>query len=77
MRRFLYFVLIGLFVVRHDLWLWSDDSLLLGLPVGLLYHALFCLVVSVVMALLVRHAWPELDVDDGDGDGDGAGEEAR
>ena len=68
MRRILFFVLLVLFVVRHDLWLWNDDRILLGLPVGLLYHALFCLVVSMVMALLVRYAWPELEADEGIGE---------
>ena len=65
MRRILLVVLVLLFVVRHDLWLWHDDRLILGLPVGLSYHALFCLAVSMVMALLVRYGWPDLDADDG------------
>lgn len=68
MRRILLGVLVLLFVVRHDLWFWNDDRLFLGLPVGLSYHALFCLAVSLVMALLVRYGWPELDADDGTGE---------
>jgi hypothetical protein len=32
------------------------------LPIGLFYHAVFCLLCSIVMVLLVRFAWP-LDLD--------------
>jgi hypothetical protein len=28
------------------------------LPVGIAYHALYCLGASLIMWLLVRHAWP-------------------
>ncbi|MDH3626167.1 MAG: hypothetical protein OES25_00750 [Acidobacteriota bacterium] len=62
MRALLFLVLFLLFVLRHDLWWWDRPDLVLGLPIGLLYHALFCLAVSVVMALLVRHAWPDVDL---------------
>jgi hypothetical protein len=47
-------------IVRHDLWWWNDPRLVLGLPIGLTYHVLFCLAVSVVMAFAVR-AVPEAD----------------
>ena len=57
----LYGALGAAFVLRHDLWLWNSSSTLLGLPVGLTYHVLFCLVVSLLMALLVRFAWPSVE----------------
>lgn len=64
-RRLLYAALLLLFLLRHDLWLWHDAGLVWGLPVGLVYHAGFCLVTAAVMALLVRFAWPDdLDVDE-------------
>jgi len=53
-RTSLYAALGAAFVLRHDFWLWDSPRALLGLPVGLTYHVLFCLVVSVLMALLVR-----------------------
>ena len=59
--RLLYAAIAVAFVLRHDLWLWSSSSTLLGLPVGLTYHVLFCLVVSLLMALLVRFAWPSVE----------------
>lgn len=65
MRRWLlYGALVALYVLHNDLWLWNDARFVLGLPVGLTYHIVFCFVVVVVMALMVVHAWPtELDSD--------------
>jgi len=60
-RGLLYLALGAAFVLRHDLWLWNEPRLLLGLPVGLTYHVLFCLVVAALMALLVRFAWPTVE----------------
>ena len=60
-RLGLYLGLLAIFVLHQDLWLWHDDRLALGLPVGLTYHVLYCLAVTVLMALLVRLAWPALD----------------
>ena len=60
-RQLLYVALAAAFVLRHDLWLWSSPATLFGLPVGLTYHVLFCLVVSLLMALLVRYAWPSVE----------------
>jgi hypothetical protein len=58
-RRLLYGVLVLIFVLHNDLWLWDDARLVCGLPVGLTYHIGFCLVVALVMWLIVRFAWPE------------------
>lgn len=65
-RTGLYLGLLALFALHQDLWLWRDGRLVLGLPVGLTYHVLYCLAVTLVMALLVRFAWPaNLDTDTG------------
>ncbi|HSR52384.1 MAG TPA: DUF3311 domain-containing protein [Acidobacteriota bacterium] len=58
MRRGLYLLLPLLYLLHNDFWWWNDSFLFLGLPIGLSYHLLFCLAVSVVMWLMVRHAWP-------------------
>jgi len=58
-RLLLYAALAALAVLHHDLWLWNDGRVILGLPVGLLYHVGFCLAAAVLMLLLVRFAWPE------------------
>lgn len=58
MRGLLYALLAILCLVRIDFWFWHDARIVLGLPVGLTYHVLYCFAVTGVMALLVRHAWP-------------------
>ena len=57
-QRILYFILVLLYVLHNDLWLWNDPSLLAGLPVGLVYHITFCVAVSLLMQGLVSYAWP-------------------
>jgi hypothetical protein len=49
-----------LYVLHQDIWFWrTSRPLVFGfLPVGLAYHAAFCVAASLVMALLVRYAWP-------------------
>ncbi len=62
----LYAALVVLYLLHNDLWLWNDPRLVFGLPVGLAYHIGFCVVTSVVLALLVIHAWPDhLDTETG------------
>ena len=55
----LYAALVVLYVLHNDLWLWNDSRLVLGLPAGLAYHVGFCIATSVVLTLLVVHAWPD------------------
>lgn len=45
-------LLVALLVVRHDLWLWDDARLIVGLPITLVYHLGYCLVAAAVMAWL-------------------------
>lgn len=54
----IYAALAALYVLHNDLWLWNDPRLLLGLPIGLVYHVGFCVAASAVLALLVVFAWP-------------------
>ena len=62
MRGLVLLLLAGLFLLRYDLWWWDEPKLLLGLPIGLTYHVAYCLVAAAVMAVVVRHAWPKLDL---------------
>ena len=55
-RRSLYLVLLLVFLLHNDLWLWNDARVVFGLPVGLAYHVAYCLGVSVLMGLLVSQA---------------------
>jgi hypothetical protein len=57
---------VALYALHQDVWFWrAARPLVFGfLPVGLAYHALYCLACSLLMALLVAKAWPEhLEVD--------------
>ncbi len=65
MKRLLYAALAVLFLLHQDVWLWNDGRTVLGLPVGLAYHVLYCLAAAAMMALLVKYAWPELADEDG------------
>jgi hypothetical protein len=57
-RRLLLAALFLVFVLHNDFWQWDDATLVWGLPVGLTYHIVYCLVVALLMWLLVRFAWP-------------------
>jgi hypothetical protein len=58
-RGLLYAALGLAFVLHNDLWLWNDAQMVGGLPVGLVYHVVFCLAVAGLMWALVRFAWPQ------------------
>jgi len=70
-RRLLFAALAALAFLHHDLWLWDDGRIYLGLPVGLLYHVVYCFAAAGLMLLLVRFAWPEgLEAHEGEKKGD-------
>ena len=50
-----------LYILHQDIWLWrTAQPLVFGfLPVGLFYHAVYAAVCALLMAYLVRHAWPK------------------
>lgn len=70
MRRILLALAILLVYVLHqDVWFWrTARPLVFGfLPVGLAYHAGYSVAAALLMALLVRTAWPShLEEEDGD-----------
>jgi hypothetical protein len=51
---------LAVFVLHQDVWNWKTcQPLVFGfLPVGLAYHAGFSALCAVMMALLVKFAWP-------------------
>ncbi|HUV13353.1 MAG TPA: DUF3311 domain-containing protein [Acidobacteriota bacterium] len=42
-----------LYILHNDWWFWDDPQLVLGLPVGLLYHLLLCLGAVILLFLFV------------------------
>ncbi len=59
MRYAVYGLLLLLYALHTDLWLWNDPRRVLGLPVGITYHLLWTFVVAGAYALAIRYAWPE------------------
>jgi hypothetical protein len=60
-KPFIWIVLIAaLYALHQDLWYWrSARPLFAGfLPIGLTYHALYCLAASALMWALTTFAWP-------------------
>lgn len=62
-----------LYVLHQDVWFWrSARPLVFGfLPIGLAYHAAYAVAASLLLALLVRLAWPahlEAEVDQESGE---------
>ena len=60
LRLLLAFVIAILYLLHQDVWFWRvARPLAFGfLPVGLAYHAGYCLAVSLLMWTLTRVAWP-------------------
>lgn len=58
-RWILYLLLMVLFILHNDFWFWRTSQIVLGLPVGLLYHILFCFAASGLMYSLVKLVWRE------------------
>jgi len=60
MRFILTTIVIAAYFLHQDFWLWrTARPLIFGfLPIGLFYHAVFCLLCSAIMILLVKFVWP-------------------
>ena len=59
MKWLLTLMVILVYTLHQDFWLWSDRSLVLGvLPVGLAYHAAYAILAACMMTALVKFAWP-------------------
>ena len=56
LKGILYSLLVLLFILHNDFWLWDNHQNLLGLPIGLLYHIVFCIVASILMFFLVKYS---------------------
>ena len=53
------FSVLVLYLLHQDFWFWRDGTLVFGvMPVGLFYHAVYCLACAALMWALVKFAWP-------------------
>ena len=60
LRLLLGLVVIVLYALHQDLWFWREARpLVFGfLPIGLAYHAAYCVAIALLMWTLTRVAWP-------------------
>jgi hypothetical protein len=59
-RILLGFAIAALYLLHQDIWFWrTARPLVFGfLPIGLAYHALYCLAAALLMWALTGVAWP-------------------
>jgi hypothetical protein len=59
-RLLLPLAIVILYVLHQDIWFWrTARPLVFGfLPIGLAWHAAYCLAVALLMWWLTRVAWP-------------------
>ncbi|PWU12715.1 MAG: hypothetical protein C5B50_20840 [Verrucomicrobia bacterium] len=57
---FLTLLISAVYLVHQDCWNWKiSDPLIFGfLPIGLAYHAGYSILCAILMAILVKFAWP-------------------
>ena len=59
-RPALVLVIVLLYALHQDVWFWREARpLVFGfLPIGLAYHAAYCVAMAALMWMLTRVAWP-------------------
>jgi len=60
MKWLLVLLTIAVYALHQDTWNFRKATPLVAevLPIGLAYHAFYCVLAAVLLALLVRFAWP-------------------
>jgi uncharacterized protein DUF3311 len=55
------FLILVVYVLHQDFWNWKTaDPLVFGfLPIGLAYHAGYSILAAILLAILVKIAWPK------------------
>ena len=58
--RLIVWILVLLLILAHqDTWNWSDDRLVVGMPIGLTYHLGLSIATALVWAFVCFFAWPK------------------
>ena len=54
------FLVLAVYILHQDFWNWRKaEPLVFGFfPIGLAYHAAYSILAAILMALLVKFAWP-------------------
>ena len=53
-------MVVVVYLLHQDNWNWKNSDLVFGiLPVGMAYHAGYSILAAVMMAVLVKFAWPK------------------
>ena len=75
----LFLLIAAVYVLHQDFWNWRvADPLVFGfLPIGLAYHAGYSVLAALMMAILVKAAWPKHLEDAGPADADRKGNGPR
>jgi hypothetical protein len=60
-KLLLVLMVLAVYVLHQDFWNWKRaEPLIFGfLPIGLAYHAAYSVLAAVMMAVLVKFAWPK------------------
>ena len=59
MKRFTLALIVLLFFLHQDFWLWDSQRIVWGvLPIGLVYHLAFSVAAAVVWAIATKTLWP-------------------
>jgi chromate transport protein ChrA len=60
-KTLLVLMVIAVYALHQDFWNWRKSTpLIFGvLPIGLAYHAAYSVLASIMMAVLVKFAWPK------------------
>jgi chromate transport protein ChrA len=60
-KALLVLMVITVYALHQDFWNWKTNvPLVFGiLPIGLAYHAAYSILASIMMAVLVKFAWPK------------------
>jgi hypothetical protein len=48
-------VILVFIVVHNDFWWWENNRMVLGLPVGFVFHIFYCIACFMLFSLIIRY----------------------
>jgi hypothetical protein len=59
-NKWIWIAIAGLLFLHHDFWFWENDYLVGGfMPIGLAYHVIYSIVVTITWVILTFKFWPQ------------------